>query len=100
MSSNPLRKGREYDAARYKFMGVCEANNVLCWLCGKQIDYKAPANTPHSFELDHAQPLSTHPELAYEPSNFRASHSSCNRSRGDKAMPVTSRGSSWVPADW
>jgi 5-methylcytosine-specific restriction endonuclease McrA len=81
-------------------MGVCELHDTPCWLCGKKIQYKAKAETPLAFELDHARPLSSHPELAHEPSNFRASHSQCNRSRGDKAVPVASRGSCWVPADW
>lgn len=100
MTSNPLRSGRKYDSERYKFMGVCEHQSVLCWLCGKPIDYKAKAETPHAFELDHAMPVSTHPELAYEPSNFRASHSACNRSRGNTPIPVSARGSTWVRADW
>lgn len=100
MSSNPLRKGREYDSARYKFLGICENNHTPCWLCGKPIDYTAKPQTAKAFELDHARPVSTHPELALEPSNFRASHSSCNRSRGDTAVPVTTRGTCWVKADW
>jgi hypothetical protein len=103
VSSNPLRSGRRYDQERYKFLGLCEAHKTPCWLCGGSkgpIDYKAPAQTPLAFELDHAQPVSTHPELAFEQSNFRASHSVCNRMRGDTAIPVAARGSCWVPADW
>jgi 5-methylcytosine-specific restriction endonuclease McrA len=100
VTSNPLRSGRRYDTERYKFIGVCEANNVMCWLCGKPINYKARAQTPDAFELDHARPVSTHPELAHEPTNFRASHSACNRSRGATPMAVSARGSCWVQADW
>lgn len=100
MTSNPLRSGRRYDTERYKFLGVCEQHQTPCWLCGQSIDYKAPAQHPRAFELDHAQPVSTHPELAYEPTNFRASHSQCNRSRGDTHIAVGARGSCWVAADW
>lgn len=36
-----------------------------------------------AFELDHAYPRSTHPELAEDPSNFRPSHRACNIKRSD-----------------
>ncbi|QDQ97969.1 HNH endonuclease [Tomitella fengzijianii] len=54
-----------------------------CWLCGQPIDYGAPPHHPDSFEADHAYPVSTHPHLAGDPGNLRASHMACNRSRGN-----------------
>lgn len=85
------------------FKGVARQNNTPCWLCnGKYgpIDWNAPPQTPKAFELDHAQPLSTHPELAYEPTNFRASHSLCNRKRGNTHIPTTTRPTTWIKAIW
>ncbi|MFC9769423.1 HNH endonuclease [Rhodococcus jostii] len=55
-----------------------------CWLCGQVIDYDAPANDPEAFEPDHYFPVSTHPQLANDPGNLRASHSKCNRHRGNQ----------------
>ncbi len=59
--------------------------NAPCWICGQPIDYRAPAGTPDAWEPDHVLPVASHPELAYDPGNIRAAHSSCNRSRGSKA---------------
>ena len=56
-----------------------------CWLCGKPIDYSLPAGHPEAWNLDHAHPVSTHPELAEDPANFRPSHADCNERRGDRA---------------
>lgn len=53
-----------------------------CWLCGQPIDYNAKPQTPDAFEPDHVHPKKTHPHLAEDPGNIRASHSRCNRSRG------------------
>lgn len=68
-----------------------------CWLCGQAIDYDADWRNPASFALDHAKPLSTHPDLAQDPANFRSAHRRCNASRGAKepapSLGVTSR--SW-----
>lgn len=103
------RSDRRYSDERAMFKGVARQNNTGCWLhavgqCvlkGRPIDYNAPPQTAAAFELDHAQPLATHPELAYEPSNFRASHSVCNRTRGAKTVHIGNvRPTSWVKAVW
>ena len=38
-----------------------------------------------AWEADHYRPRKLFPELALEPSNIRASHAKCNRSRGKRA---------------
>lgn len=91
---------QRYRSAKDQFLGVCKQANTPCWLCGKDINYRAQPQQPDAFELDHARPLSTHPELAYDEGNFRASHSKCNRSRQDAPIPVAARGNCWVAADW
>ena len=61
---------------------------------GNAIDYNARSG-PRAFELDHYVPVSVDPTLALEPSNFRASHSLCNRRRqareaeGIETVPAT-----------
>lgn len=52
--------------------------------------------TLDSFELDHYQPVSTHPHLVYDPTNARPSHKKCNRARG--ATPISQ--GEWVSANW
>ena len=61
--------------------------NDPCWICGKPIDWNAPPQTPAAFELDHAQPRSQRPDLAYETTNLRTAHSKCNRRRGNRHPP-------------
>lgn len=82
-SGDATRDSRNYRSERSKYRTQCTDTNESCWLCGQAIDYTAPASHPDSFELDHYYPVSTHPELVEDPANFRASHSACNRSRGD-----------------
>ena len=79
---------RRYRQLRARFLAECQASAVPCWLCAQPIDYTIPW-----FELDHLYPRSTHPELSEDYGNFRASHRSCNRERGNK-MP---RGGLGVP---
>lgn len=62
---------------------------VDCHLCGQYIDYDVPANEPDSFEVDHFYSVLSHPELFEDPANFRASHSSCNSSRGTADVKPT-----------
>ncbi|MGU3650671.1 AAA family ATPase [Mycolicibacterium sp. A43C] len=68
-----------------------------CWKCDQAIDYDAPRNADSSFETDHYQPLATHPHLAFVRSNFRPSHSACNRSRGAKRPEAEGE---WVRPAW
>ena len=91
---------RRYRQLRARCLAECQASAVPCWLCAQPIDYTIPWRDPHTgqvnddaFELDHLYPRSTHPELSEDYGNFRASHRSCNRERGNK-MP---RGGLGVP---
>ena len=74
----------------------CRAAKAPCFHCGQPIDYTAPPGHPDSFESDHRLPASTHPSLAYEPSNRIASCCRCNRSRGNRPLPTEP----WIPANW
>ncbi|MFP7833120.1 hypothetical protein [Marisediminicola sp. LYQ134] len=56
-----------------------------CHICKERIDYEAtPNTTPDSHNLDHYFPVSTHPDLQQDPTNFRHAHMLCNQSRGAK----------------
>lgn len=74
-----LRNNPAYVRARRDL----RAGKGPCWLCGQPIDYGAPAYHPDGFEADHVYPVSTHPHLAGDPGNIRASHMRCNRARGN-----------------
>lgn len=55
-----------------------------CWICGLEIDYLLRTPDPMSFELDHKKPKDAFPELAFEPTNWAASHRGCNRTKSNK----------------
>lgn len=84
MTTPKVNRGtRNMRTLKKTFRTDCEQAGEPCWLCGQPIDYTAPPEHPDAHELDHLYPVSTHPELAEDPAGFRASHSSCNRSRGN-----------------
>ena len=57
-----------------------------CWLCKQRIAYDVePNSTPDSHNLDHYHPVSTHPELQHDTTNWRHSHMLCNQNRGNRA---------------
>ena len=59
---------------------------ATCWICRQRIDYDAdPGTTEDSHELDHYYPVSTHPDLQEDPSNFRHAHRRCNGQRSNQA---------------
>lgn len=72
---------------RKKFREECQAADARCWLCGQAIDYEAGPedyHVEHRFQLDHAYPVSTHPQYREDPANFRPSGALCNQRRGNK----------------
>lgn len=74
-----------FTKARRTFFNQGKEQNAPCWLCGQPIDYEAgQGTTADSHELDHYHPVSTHPELQHDPSNFRHAHKQCNRQRSNK----------------
>jgi hypothetical protein len=78
---------RQFVADRAEFREKCAAEDAACWLCSERhIDYTAPhddyANSDR-FQLDHFYPVSTHPELQHDPTNFRPSAAGCNLERGN-----------------
>ena len=78
-----------------KIAANLRAQRNPCHICKQPIDYDAPPHHPDSFEADHYYPESTHPNLATDPANVRASHSKCNRNRGNQPMQPTR----WVQAE-
>jgi hypothetical protein len=77
---------------RADFRAESKQANAPCWICQQRtIDYDAPFDdwgNEDRFELDHFFPVSTHPHLQEDPTNFRASHAGCNRDRGNNAPDV------------
>lgn len=84
MASRPGRDGRVYKRAAAQFQRECREVDASCWLCGQRILYDEDSTAhPDAFQLDHLHPVSTHPDLAEDPANFRPSHRSCNIARGN-----------------
>lgn len=72
---------------RYRMLAAnLKAQRRPCCHCGQPIDYTLDTNDPGAFTVEHLKPISTHPHLAEDPSNFDAAHRSCNSSRGVKEM--------------
>lgn len=90
--------GKEYQQLRTIFRAACVERDETCWMDAQPIAYDEPdGTTDDSFELDHYYPVSTHPEHEMDPANFRASHRSCNRSRGNGAPlpPIDNPSRAW-----
>jgi hypothetical protein len=91
-------RSRAYRAGRAEFRAECAAGDVPCWLCGQAIAYAEPdGTTDDSFSNDHFFPVSTPfgAKVQNDPAGWRASHTGCNRRRGnrdpDPALGATSR---------
>ena len=57
---------------------------AVCHICGQPIDYSLPPSSgPEAYEPDHVIPVSKRPDLELDLNNILASHTRCNRSRGD-----------------
>lgn len=83
------RSSRAWRAVAARFRTECEAVNAACWMCGQPVLYDEDATShPDSFHPDHFLPVSTHPELALDVGNLRASHRSCNIARGNGPPPL------------
>lgn len=96
MNKSAGRKGSVWVRVRQQALYRDMKKNARCWICGQEIDYRAPAGTPDAWEPDHFFPVVDYPELANDITNLRPSHSSCNRSRkksdiSDKTLGAPSR---------
>ena len=59
-------------------------NNAPCHICGQPINYLLePSSAPEAYEPDHIIPVAKNPELELDLNNIKASHTRCNRTRGD-----------------
>lgn len=55
-----------------------------CHICGERIDYSLkPSSAPLAWEPDHLVPFTRAPELELDLNNIKASHTRCNRQRGN-----------------
>jgi 5-methylcytosine-specific restriction endonuclease McrA len=103
---HPRRK-YQWRQTKDRFRDRCRRSNALCHLCiargdleNAAIDYHAKPQSPNAFEADHYYPVVTHPHLAYEESNLRASHSRCNRQRRDEVVKEYGTQQVWVRPSW
>ena len=57
---------------------------AVCHICNQPIDYSlTPSSAPNAYEPDHIIPVAKQPELELDLKNIKASHTRCNRARGD-----------------
>lgn len=85
MAGDGKTSRRWREKIRPQFRAQCAKEHAACWLCTHSIDYAiTDPNDDEVWEPDHLYPRSTHPELAEDPGNLRASHRACNRVRSNK----------------
>jgi hypothetical protein len=84
IDSGPMKA--KFRVLRAAFRRRCAADRTPCHLCGGDVDYSLPSGLPESWELDHYEPVSTHPELALIESNFRSSHRLCNQRKAARTV--------------
>ena len=86
----PRVGGRRHHEMREAEKQQWSAENRPCCICGMAtIGWDAEANTPDALEVEHRLPVSTHPELEFEPSNRLPSHMRCNRNKGAGRSALT-----------
>lgn len=81
-----------------KLKAQVRSRRERCCRCYQVIDYRLEYPHPDSFSVDHyPHPLSTHPELAWEPTNLHAAHLVCNKSggAGPPSMPLGPPSEKW-----
>lgn len=81
------RGHRHYRTRRQAAARRWAQDNAPCWLCQGllgPIDYTAPAGTWNALDADHVDPVSNGTTNPLDISQWRASHSRCNRQRGNK----------------
>jgi 5-methylcytosine-specific restriction endonuclease McrA len=84
------RLGRDY--AYRKVADRILSMATVCAICGRPLDFNAPARSRWSPSVDHVLPVSrtaglpelTRERLATDPENLRATHYGCNARRGNR----------------
>ena len=75
-----------------------KAADAPCAICHQPIDYSLrPSSCGMAYEPDHIHDVRRHPELADCLDNTQAAHTSCNRSKKDKATvdPLGNQSRDW-----
>lgn len=80
--SIPEWAGRRRSDALRQIKAAGQANNTPCDICGQAIDYSLEYPHPQSCSVQHVKSRKLYPSLTWEPSNWRPSHSDCNKSAG------------------
>lgn len=61
---------------------VLATHGPTCWICNQPIPMEIRWPHPQSFSVDHILNVSEYPDLAFDPSNAKPAHLTCNTSRG------------------
>lgn len=64
--TNRKRRTWNGDTTTQRRLHVIATHGRTCWLCGHEILM--------TVSIDHVHPVSTHPELEHEPTNWRPAH--------------------------
>jgi hypothetical protein len=92
-----------YDRKWRKVRARVLQGSQVCWICGKALDFDAPARSPQSPSVDHIFPIKamramderTRDELRLDVSHLRPVHVSCNSRRGAGRRRQTHTSRTW-----
>jgi 5-methylcytosine-specific restriction endonuclease McrA len=82
MPTDP-RTTTAYRQQAKQYKAQCRQRLSPCIHCTQPIDYTIEdTNDPNAFTIEHLHPVSTHPHLVLDLSNWAPAHRHCNSSRG------------------
>jgi len=73
----PWEGRRRADALR-RVKADGQRHNKPCCLCGTEIDYSLDYPHPMSCSVEHVKQRAFHPELTWDPANWKPCHLRCN----------------------
>lgn len=82
------RNDREYVRRAHALKRRVARDNTPCWICGRRINTRLPANDPMSFTADHFHQLKDGGKLL---GKLLPAHRSCNSRRGNVKSPFMAR---------
>lgn len=93
-------EGRRRAAALARVKANGARNQTPCCLCDQPIDYRLRYPDPWSCSVQHVKSRRDHPELVWDPANWRPAHLQCNKEEPKTERRPASPPDLGVVDDW
>lgn len=90
MKAHKANKRRANSSRRNSLRRYLEGRDLVCYLCGRPLDYSLPAGLPASPEIDEVLPVSKGGD-PLDVSNCRMTHRYCNEFKGNRPAEEAKR---------